>query len=85
MNAKTTAPDTAALTAAAAQLAKLWASEDAVREIAPTLQCSEIDALAALFTAVGKPDVAEAWVTVHTEAEIATEGGCDCTDEDDEA
>lgn len=79
MTAKTTAPDTTALTAAVASLAILWNEEDATREIVPNLTCLEVGAIVAVFTAAGHHEVAEGWANVHLEED----GPCDCKGDDD--
>jgi hypothetical protein len=38
-------------------------------EVATALACSEVTALAALLTALGRPDLAAAWIDAHAEGD----------------
>lgn len=71
-----TAPSPLPLTpeTALARFVDLWSMSDAIPEIVPILQCSEVDSLADLFTVAGKRDIARDWVDGHR----AADPECDC-------
>ncbi|MEU2854161.1 hypothetical protein [Streptomyces syringium] len=54
-----------AITQAALDLANAFAKSGSAFDIAPSLTCFEVDALARLFAAVGRTDLARKWLEDH--------------------
>ncbi|MFF9158290.1 hypothetical protein ACF1AB_39385 [Streptomyces sp. NPDC014846] len=65
-------PDAVLATGAVESFAIVWSSAATAEEVAPSLACSETDALAVVFRAAGLPDTAEMWISKH----IATASEC---------
>lgn len=68
----TTTPSDAAI----ASFADIWGSGDLISTTAPTLTCNEVDALADLFRAHGHDDIADQWITWHTEEDDEGDAHC---------
>ncbi|NUR01322.1 MAG: hypothetical protein HOY79_33800 [Streptomyces sp.] len=64
-----TITDAAALTAAVARFVDTWKDVDLPHQVAPLLDCFEVNALADLLRAAGSPETAAAWERVHAESD----------------
>lgn len=66
-------PDAVLAAGAVESFATVWSSAATAEEVAPSLACSETDALAVVFRTAGALDIAEMWINKH----IATASECE--------